>query len=288
VLQCRYGFICNESGGIIDDQIVYRLDEQTYFMVVNAGTQDNDFRWVQSHLSGSSAITNISEETAKIDLQGPLSAKIMQRLMENPIDDMKFYWAKKNRYGGKEILTSRTGYTGEIGFEIYTDRDTALKFWNDCMELGAKPAGLGARDTLRLEMGMPLYGHELGEKRNAVESGLSRAIATNKRFIGSEQVLNPANVKQALVGIILDGRRAARAEDPVVDSNGQVIGTITSGSFSPSIGKAIALAYINKTFSKTGTIVQIRSDKAALSGTVSALPFYKTATGRRLLKEFLQ
>jgi aminomethyltransferase len=285
--QCKYGFICNEQGGVIDDQVIYRLGETSFFMVVNAGTQDNDFNWVSAHVSPGTTIKNLSAETAKIDIQGPGSVAIVNKLLEQPINSLKFYRFMNNRYRGRDIIVSRTGYTGEIGFEIYCDEQRALEFWNNSMEMGAKPAGLGARDTLRLEMGFPLYGHELSDTRNAAESQFSRALAIDKEFIGSAAVNSPAAVRQQLIGVVLEGRRAARNGDSVIDAAGTPAGIITSGSFSPSLQQAIALAYIDKNLCVPGTKVSIRTERNDLMGTVSNVPFYKQATGRRPIADFL-
>lgn len=284
--QCKYGFICNPQGGVIDDQLIYRLSDNIFFMVVNASTQYNDFEWITSNTSTKTKVINLSSETAKIDIQGPKCAKIVRKFLEKPIDGLLYYSFMHNTYMGKELLISRTGYTGEIGFEIYCDEYRALKFWNDCMELGARPAGLGARDTLRLEMGYPLYGHELREDRNAAESGFTRAIASNKEFIGSNVVCNAANVKHMLSGILLDDRRAARNNDVITDENDNEIGLITSGSFSPSLQRAIALAYIRKDLCRTDAKVFVRTDRNKLAGLISEMPFYKQATARNKLSEF--
>jgi aminomethyltransferase len=285
--QCRYGFLCNERGGVIDDEITYRLADDEFYMVVNAATQEGDFAWVRAHLSADTRMENLSARTAKIDLQGPQSARVMAQLMDEPIDDMHYYRFKYNSYRGERVLTSRTGYTGEIGFEIYSDNDTGVAFWDDCLKKGAKPAGLGCRDTLRLEMGYPLYGHELNDERNAAESGLSFAIASDKQFHGSAVVLDPAKAAQRLVALVLDGRRAAREDDVVCDSKCGEVGSVTSGSFSPSLGTCIAMAYVNAAQATPGNNVLVRTSRGDLPAVVSATPLYKKATGRRALKEYL-
>jgi aminomethyltransferase len=284
---CRYGFICNESGGVIDDQIFYRMGDEEFFIVVNAATAENDFAWLRDRLPASVAMEDLSAHTAKLDLQGPATPRIMQKLMAQPVDAMRYYTWMKNSYRGNEVLISRTGYTGEIGFEIYCANDLALPFWNDCLECGALPAGLGARDTLRLEMGFPLYGHELDERTNAAESGFTRAIANDKSFIGSRAVLDPSRSKRRLTGILIDGRRAARHGDAILDEAGTPVGTVTSGSFAPSLSRAIALGYVSKEVSVTGTRLTIATDRQKLSGTVTSLPFYKKATGRADMRDFL-
>ncbi len=281
---CRYGFICNEQGGVIDDQILYRLKENEFFMVVNSATEAGDFKWIKEHLSNASSIENLTEQTGKADLQGPAAPKIFSKLMSEPVDEMKFYTFKYNYYRGEKVLTSRTGYTGEIGFEIYCSNDLIKKFWDDCIELGATPAGLGARDTLRLEMGFPLYGHELNQDTNAAESGFTRAIAS-KNFIGSSVVLDSSKRSRVLSGIVIEGRRAARAGDLVLDSDGNETGYVTSGSFSPTLGIAIAMAYVKP--ADVGTAVKIKTERGELAAKISEVPFYKGGTVRSDLRKFL-
>jgi aminomethyltransferase len=255
--------------------------------VVNASTREGDYIWIRKHLSPETVLEDLSTTTAKIDLQGPGAPSIMAALMDESIEGMRFYHWRRNRFRGTEILTSRTGYTGEIGFELYCDAATmAHELWDACIAAGATPAGLGARDTLRLEMGMPLYGHELDEERNPAETGFARAIGTGKEFIGSDTVLNPTRRHELLVGIALNGRRAARAGDEVLDDTGNRMGMVTSGSFSPSLGRGIALAYVDKGRAAVGTLVTVQTSREALAGSVIELPFYKGATGRRSLEEF--
>jgi aminomethyltransferase len=285
--QCRYGFITNEAGGVDDDQILYRMGEKDFFMVVNASTEENDFRRLRNAFSSGTSIENLSARTGKLDLQGPASAKALKALLEFPIDDMKYYRWAKNRYRGSEVLVSRTGYTGELGFEIYATNDLTKALWDDCLAHGVVPAGLGARDTLRLEMGFPLYGHELDERSNPAESGFTRAIAGGKRFTGSDIIRDPGNNKRRLVGISLDGRRAARHGDTVLDAAGRPIGKVTSGSFSPSLSCAIALGYVVREASAPGAEAAVQTERGVLSGRITDLPFYKMATGRAALRAFL-
>jgi len=285
--QCRYGLLCNERGGVIDDLIIYRLGDNDFFLVVNAATQNTDYKWITSHLSRDTCIENVSDTTAKIDLQGPHSPRIMANLMEERIDGLNFYRFMHNRYRGKKVLISRTGYTGEIGFEIYCDHELGVYFWEDCLKKGVQPAGLGARDTLRLEMGFPLYGHELSQERNAAESGFWHAICSDKEFIGSAVILDEAQKSFSLIAMILDGRRAARAEDRIVDETGTDVGMVTSGSFSPSLQKSIAMGYVQRSKSLPGTILFIKTKRNELKATVCQTPLYKSATGRMRLQQFL-
>jgi aminomethyltransferase len=284
--QCRYGMLCNEEGGVIDDLLVYRLGNQAFMLVVNAGTQDGDFDWIREHCSPGTRIENRSATTAKIDLQGPGSPRIMNALVTDGILDLKYYRFKHTTYRRRPVLVSRTGYTGEVGFEIYLSPELAPRFWKDAMEAGAVCAGLGARDTLRLEMGMPLYGHELTTSRNAAEAGFARAIASDKPFIGHATVHNSDARQDALVGIQLDGRQAAREGDHVALPDGTPIGTVTSGSFAPSLGVAIALAYVRRKDAETGASVQLITRRKPLPGRIVLPPFYTDATARKPLSFF--
>jgi len=285
--QCRYGFMCNEQGGVIDDLLVYRMSDTSFMLVVNAGTRNSDFEWVTSHLSDSTRAEDLSASTAKVDLQGPASPRIMQALIPEGIADLKFYRFKHATYGGRKALVSRTGYTGEIGFELYCTPKSAAVFWNECVAMGASPAGLGARDTLRLEIGMPLYGHELDATRNAAESGFARAISATKSFIGSGVVLDSSRNTASLVGLEFDGRRTARHGDAIEDTDGNRVGTVTSGSFSPSLGKAIALGYIDNAMLANETPLAVRAARGVLAAAVVRAPFYKDGTARRRIADFL-
>ncbi len=285
--QCRYGMLCNEQGGVIDDLLTYRISATKYMLVVNAGTQDNDYVWVKKHLSADTTIENRSATTAKIDLQGPNSPKIMNQIFEDGINDLRYFRFKFSTYQGKEVILSRTGYTGEVGFEIYCPNEVAVSFWKEAMEHGAICAGLGARDTLRLEIGMPLYGHEMSETRNVAESGFDRSIDCTKQFVGSRIACDPAQKKEKMVGIILDGKRAARAGDTILDDSGEQIGSVTSGSISPSLGTAIALGYVAINQAQAGTKVKLQTARKALEGTISELPIYTEGTARKKMERFL-
>jgi len=285
--QCRYGMLCNEGGGVIDDLLTYRISATEYMLVVNAGTQDNDFEWVKSHLSADTEIENRSAATAKIDLQGPDSPKMMNKLIPEGISELRYFRFKYATYKGQEIIVSRTGYTGEVGFEVYAPLELAATFWQEAMQLGAACAGLGARDTLRLEIGMPLYGHEMNDERNVAESGFDRSIACDKEFIGSPVVCDPAQKKESMIGIILAGRRAAREGDIIKTPDGTVIGAVTSGSMSPSLGTAIALGYVNCAHANEGTKVLLQTARKDLEGVIAPLPLYTESTARKKLARFL-
>ncbi|MDR3011665.1 MAG: glycine cleavage system aminomethyltransferase GcvT [Chitinispirillales bacterium] len=284
---CRYGFMCNDSGGVIDDLIIYRIAEESFMTVVNAATAESDFEWIRAHISKNTSLENISAETAKIDINGPKSPHIVAALMKEPIDELKFFRFMNNFYKDTELIVSRTGYTGEIGFEVYCPVGIAVEFWNDCVDHGATPAGLGSRDTLRIEMGYPLYGHELSADRNASQPAFARSISKKKGFIGSKAVLNPPIDSRILCGISIDGRRTARHGDTVKNNSGKDIGIVTSGSYSPTLGHAIAMAYIDKGYENIDTILTVVSEKYEVVGKVCQLPFYKKSTGRADIKLYL-
>jgi aminomethyltransferase len=281
---CRYGLMCNVEGGVVDDLLVYRLADNEFMLVVNAGTRAKDYQWLCSHLSSASEIRDCSDETAKIDLQGPDAPRIAQILLDAPIDGMVFYSFARNAINGEPVLVSRTGYTGEVGFEFYGTAPIIIGAWQRCLELGAWPAGLGARDTLRLEMGMPLYGHEWCESRNASESGFTHAFALDKEFIGADAVRRtPAS---RLCGIRVSGRRAVRAGDEVL-LDGRKVGEVTSGSFAPSLQVPVALAYVRADVAGEGTPLTLRHHDRQFDGTVVPLPFYTSGTARKRLSRFL-
>lgn len=285
--QCRYGLLCNPDGGVRDDLLVYRLAIDAFMIVVNAGTQDADFDWCRSQVSRDSHLENRSSTTAKLDIQGPASPRLMTHLLAEPIVDLRYYRFHENRFADQRVLVSRTGYTGEIGFEIYCPPDTALALWDACLAKEAVPAGLGARDTLRLEVGMPLYGHELSESRNAGDSGFSAAMSTSKDFIGATAIRASDREPQRLVGLALEGRRAARAGDAILSPLGANSGAVTSGSFSPSLGHAIALGYVHASQAVEGTPLLIQTARDRLPAIVVPRPFYRSGTARQPMRAFL-
>lgn len=285
--QCRYGFLCNPEGGVIDDQILYRRGENEFMMVVNAGTQGDDFNWIVSHLSTGTTASDRSAETGKIDVQGPHSARIISQVVQDSIAKLRYYTFMDSTALNTPVTVSRTGYTGELGFEIYCPVEIVSPLWNQLLGLGAAPAGLGARDTLRLEMGFPLYGHELNQLRNAAESGFTRALDPLKEFVGSDKVRDPAAAKQRLCGIRLNDRRAARDGALVFRPDGTRAGIVTSGSIAPSLGVAIALAYVATDSATAGTPVKLDSGRGMLDGMITTTPLYTEATGRRKLSDFL-
>lgn len=286
--QCRYGLICNPEGGVIDDMIVYRTGDASFMMVVNAGTQSNDLAWIKAHLSPQTQGLDVSDETGKLDVQGPHAPAILASLLDQPIAGLGYFRFKDNTFEGAPVCVSRTGYTGEIGFELYASCDTTKVLWQALVAAGVTPAGLGARDTLRLEVGLPLYGHEMTPDRNAAESGFTSVLSLDKEFIGCDAVRRHATCGSVLTGIVLEGRRAAREGDVITLQDGAPLGDVTSGSFAPSLGCAVALGYLPREHVQEGRPVQVKTSRQVLPGMLSSTSFYKQGTVRKPLKRFLE
>ncbi len=282
--RCRYGMLCNTSGGVIDDLIIYRRSPAAYMLVVNAGTRAGDVAWFTQHLPPAGVtLQDVSDQTAKLDIQGPGCLQAVTDLTGFEASQLPFYRFAEITIDGADCLISRTGYTGELGYEIYGPPPTLLPLWDAALAAGIVPAGLGARDTLRLECGYPLYGHELNDSRPAIQSGFTRAFDMTKEFHGSAALQRPAAMAERLCGIRLEGRRAAREGTTVLDDSGATIGIVTSGSFAPSLGVAVAMAYCRSASAQPGTVVQLSAGRKPLVGTIVALPFYTTGTARQRL-----
>ncbi len=276
--KCRYGFLLTEQGSVIDDLIVYRLAEQEFFLVVNAACSSIDFETLGQRL-GVENITDISEYSGKIDLQGPKSLQVLEKLLGQNFHTLRYFSFIKVNYKGKELLVSRTGYTGELGYEIYCPRDFSLQLWTDLANMDlVKPAGLGARDTLRLECGLSLYGHELDLEHTVAESGLGSMLTSKADYIGKNKASEVIN--EILIPLKLDGRRAARIGDLVfIKDNEKAIGKITSGSFAPSLGYAIAFAFVEKEFQDNIDFI-VKAGRSELLAQKTKLPFYTEGTAR--------
>lgn len=282
--RCRYGFLCNDAGGVVDDLVVYRMAPNEFMVVVNAGTQDNDYRWVLAKMSKGTRVEHLAGRMFKVDVQGPGSPDAVASLLAEPVSGLGYYRFMSNTFEGRSVLVSRTGYTGEIGFEVYFRDSSVVDFWDRCINAGVLPAGLGARDTLRLEAGLPLYGHELGETRNASGSGFTRAISTAKDFIGCAALRDHLRISEKLVGLRFGDRRAARNGDAIEDESGAPAGAVTSGSYAPSLGIAIAMGYVRNEFAVVGTRLQVRTQRHVLPATVCAMPFYTEGTVRKKME----
>ncbi len=274
--QCRYGFMLNENAGVIDDLITYRINENKWMLVVNAGTKDKDLAWIKSHVSADTTVTDISDSCGKLDIQGPNSKEIIEDILSINLSDIKFFRFKDIEWHNKTVTVSRTGYTGEYGVELYADNATTLELWQAFINAGVKPAGLGARDTLRLEAGLPLYGHELDEETTPEQANLMRFVCLDNNFIGKEVLLQKMEEKsgRVLCGFQIDGRPTARNGFDVVHNN-NIIGKVASGSFAPTLNKSIGTAFIDRKIYDTKPVIGIDNGRKILDAFIVDLPFYK-------------
>lgn len=278
--QARYGMMCLENGGIIDDLIVYKRDDEQYLLVVNASNRDKDFAWIRSHVSGDCVAEDISDSVALLALQGPNAPAVLEKLTDSEIPE-KGYSAKWNGVvAAVKAVISRTGYTGEDGFELYCASEDATALWNAVLEagkdLGILPCGLGARDTLRLEASMPLYGHELTEEINPYEAGLGFFVKLAKEDFIGKAALEAAkeNLSRKRVGLEMTGRGIAREHCPVMQG-GREVGMVSSGTHCPYLGKAFAMAYVEKSLSEPGQTLTVDVRGRPVEAVVVKIPFYK-------------
>jgi aminomethyltransferase len=278
----QYSCLPNEDGGIVDDLLVYRIDEKTYMLVVNASNIEKDWNWISKFNTEGVEMKDISDRTALLAVQGPKAADTLQSLTDINLGSMEYYTFKKGTFAGIDnVLLSATGYTGAGGFEIYVDNKDAEKLWNAVFEAGAafgiKPIGLGARDTLRLEMGFCLYGNDIDDVTSPLEAGLGWVTKFSKNFTNSDALLRQkqAGTKRKLVGFEMIDRGIPRHDYEIVDADGNVIGKVTSGTQSPSLQKAIGMGYVKNEFAKEGTeiFIDIRDNK--VKAKVVKPPFYK-------------
>ena len=278
--QARYSPMCNEHGGTVDDLIVYKITGDRYFVVVNAGNRDKDVAWLRAHVSGETTVEDVSDSFGQIAVQGPFAERILLKLTAEENIPRKNYTALWDRdVGGINCIVSRTGYTGSDGFELYAAAEDTEKLWEVLLEAGREdgliPCGLGARDTLRLEAGMPLYGHELSETISPLTSGLGFFVKMEKEdFIGKAALEAAGTPKQCRVGLKAVGRGILR-EHQEVYSESRKIGQITSGTHCPFIGYPAAMAIIDREFAAAGTRVQVDVRGRLVEAEVVKLPFYK-------------
>ncbi|WP_028575199.1 glycine cleavage system aminomethyltransferase GcvT [Desulfonatronovibrio hydrogenovorans] len=269
--RCVYGFILSGQGTIQDDLIIYPLEQDKFMLVVNASRKQNDFVHLKSNLSSAVRITDLTMQTGKLDLQGPASLNVLEKATGQNWKDLRFFCFRKTMMAGMEILVSRTGYTGELGYELYIPWEGTAGIWDLLLKIeSVKPAGLGARDTLRLEAGLPLYGQDLDQQHTPAEAGYESVLKSQSRYLGREKA---HHVQERLTGLVIQGRRTPRKGDLVL-ADGQQAGIITSGSFAPSLGHCIALAYISKEYVSRDRFF-IQKDRICLEAEKSALPFYK-------------
>ncbi|MDQ0644940.1 glycine cleavage system aminomethyltransferase GcvT [Microbacterium murale] len=283
--KAKYSLLLAEDGGIIDDVIAYRLDEDRYLIISNAGNRDAVSAALSDRVGDFGvAVEDVSDAYALLAVQGPSSEAIaaaIEGITEVGIgwSDQKYYAWTDAFFLGAPLLIARTGYTGEDGFELLVRSEDAAALWDAVLAAGEShgivPAGLAARDTLRLEAGMPLYGHELSLTTKPVQAGLGRVVASDKdAFVGKDAV-SPSEEARVLVGLVAEGKRAGRAGYAVVAEDGSALGEITSGALSPTLGHPIAMAYIDPASAEVGTAVFLDVRGTKIPATVTALPFYR-------------
>src|SRR5256714_4402779 len=283
----QYALLCNEQGGIIDDVLVYAVADGGYLLVVNAGNQDGDFGWIQSHspspsggTQGGGPVLNVGREWALVGVQGPRAVGLVQRLTKSELRGVKYYAFIEGEVADVPCVISRTGYTGEDGFELFCGNTDALRLWRALLDEGEadgiRPAGLGARDTLRLEAGMRLYGSDLDSSTNPLEAGLDWTLSLDKDFIGRDAIAGAqrSGLSRQLVGFKMLDRSIPRHGYAVV-SDGQRVGTVSSGNVSFTLGYNIGMAYVPPALAQPGTRLGVDIRGTAAPAEVVTLPFYK-------------
>jgi aminomethyltransferase len=280
--QAQYSCFPNETGGIVDDLIVYKFSDEKYMLVVNASNIDKDWAWVNKFNSMGAKLTNVSDATSLFAVQGPKAIEAVQSLTPVNLAEVKFYHFTVGEFAGvQDVIISGTGYTGAGGFEIYVKNADAEHVWNAIFEAGKnfdiKPIGLGARDTLRLEMGYCLYGNDITDTTSPIEAGLGWITKFTKEFTNSEALKSQkeAGVTRKLIGFIMQERGIPRGHYPIVDAAGEVIGEVTSGTHSPSMGVGIGMGYVKTEFSKPETEIFIQIRNKNLKAKVEKLPLLK-------------
>ncbi len=278
----QYAYIPNETGGIIDDFLVYRIDEKTYFLVVNASNIEKDWNWIARHNTYGVEMKNISDRTSLFAIQGPKATDAIQPLTGVDLASMEYYTFKKGVFAGVDnVLISATGYTGAGGYEVYVDNKDARKVWDAIFETGKpygiQPVGLGARDTLRLEMGFCLYGNDIDDQTSPIEAGLGWVTKFTKDFVNADGIRQQkeGGARQKLVGFEMVERGIPRHGYPIQDAAGNTMGRVTSGTQSPTLQRSIGLGYVDKAFAKEGTAVYVSIREKPVQAVVVKPPFVK-------------
>ncbi len=274
---CRYGAMLNNRGGVIDDLIVFRLEANKWFLVVNAATAFKDKEHLERHLKPTALFRDLSSGLGKVDVQGPLAREVLKSFVKD-IEKLDFYTFDHFDVLGENVIVSRTGYTGELGYEIYYPWKKTVNLWEHLLtQEDVQPAGLGARDVLRLEVGYGLYGHELRENLSALASGLGRFTDWEKEFIGKDALFKERQAGPAckVLGIVSSNRRSPRVGHTVFSGSGEVIGEVTSGTFSPCLEKGIGMAVIASDHANRGDTVSVGDLKNSFPAQITSRIFYK-------------
>ncbi len=278
----QYSCLPNENGGIVDDLLVYRIDEKSYMLVVNASNIEKDWNWIQKFNTKNVEMHNISDKTSLLAVQGPKAILALQKLTDMNLSEMPYYTFAKGKFNGVDnVVVSNTGYTGAGGFEVYFENEVADKMWDAIFEAGAefgiKPIGLGARDTLRLEMGFCLYGNDIDDTTSPIEAGLGWITKFTKDFTNKSNILahKENGVAKKLVGFEMIERGIPRHDYVINDANGNAIGKVTSGTQSPSLNQGIGMGYVKTEFAKADTEIFISIRDKNIKAKVVKLPFLK-------------
>lgn len=278
--QAKYSPMCNEEGGVVDDLIVYKVKDNSYFIVVNASNRDKDFQWMKSHVSGDVKLEDISDQVAQLALQGPKAMEVLRKVAREEDIPEKYYTCKFDcLIDDIKCIISKTGYTGEDGVEIYLASEQAPKLWEMLLEAGKEegliPCGLGARDTLRLEASMPLYGHEMDDTVSPKEAGLGIFVKMAKEdFIGKKALEEKGPITRKRIGLKVTGKGIIRENAPVFVGDTQ-IGMTTSGTHCPYLGYPVAMALVDVAYKEPGTEVEVEMRGRKIAAEVVPTPFYK-------------
>ena len=280
--RAQYAYLPNNNGGVVDDMIIYMLSDEEYMLVVNASNLEKDWNWIEKHNDVGADLKNVSDEYALLALQGPKAIDLLQNLTNENLDAIKFYHFIKGDLGNvHDVIISATGYTGSGGFELYVKNKDAETLWNLLFEVGKeyelKPAGLAARDTLRLEMGYCLYGNEIDENTSPIAAGLGWVTKFSKNFVGMDKILSDKNngTEYKLIAFELLERGIPRKDYTIINTNNEVVGRVTSGTMSPSTQKAIGLGYVKKIELTDENHLALAIRNKAVPLKVVKLPFYK-------------
>ncbi len=277
---CRYGMLLNDRGGVMDDLIVYCISLEKWMIVVNASNIDKDRARFEKNISSTAQFKDVSFQTAKLDLQGPLSREVLSRHVPG-IAKLEYYAFDMFDLLGERVIISRTGYTGELGFEIYYPWDKVRAVWDLLLaDQRVRPTALGVRDVLRIEMCYPLYGHELTEEISPWEAGLKKFVDLSKDFIGKEALIRQEKegIPRKAVHFVSASRRAPRQGHFLFSEKGEKIGEVVSGTFSPALGRGIGIGFIKKTFTDSGKVIIFGDDKVKETSEIVARPFYKAGS----------
>ncbi|MFY0625391.1 MAG: glycine cleavage system aminomethyltransferase GcvT [Reichenbachiella sp.] len=280
--QAQYSCLPNETGGIVDDLLIYKMSEEKYFLVVNASNIEKDWNWISKFNTSDAKMSNVSDDYSLFAVQGPKAIETLQQLTDINLSDIKYYHFTEGEIGGvSNVIISATGYTGAGGFELYVKNENAEDLWKQIFEAGAafniKPIGLGARDTLRMEMGFCLYGNDIDDTTSPIEAGLGWITKFSKEFTNAKalQAQKEAGVSKKLIGFVMAEKGIPRAGYEILNAGGDIIGNVTSGTMSPLMNIGIGLGYVNIEFSKADSEIFIQIRNKSLKAVVTKLPLYK-------------